>query len=263
MVYEPVSVSLQTEAYYQIRSTLKLRTPYSDSILLVRMLKPGPQKNPRAHEIEIQQQRERRFRDSVIKEMIADEVSIIWRELEEEQLLFAKFLAAERLKDELKRQKEKSLAEKSRRNVKFQNPQKPIAVEISASGERSEILVRETRGEPVYVPLDARLADKVENRLDMQLLPKNVLVNRFMGNKFEGKNYDDEIHYGIVVEYNPRLDRYLVAYDDRTYNFVPWASLCCYIIKEGHMEKSTTEKLKVCLETEAYRTYQWFTNTRW
>ena len=60
MVYEPVPFLFQTEAYYQIRITLKLRTPYSESILSVRMVKPGPQKYPNAHEIEIQQQRERR-----------------------------------------------------------------------------------------------------------------------------------------------------------------------------------------------------------
>ena len=64
MVYEPVPFLFQTEAYYQIRITLKLRTPYSESILSVRMAKrmakPGPQKYPNAHEIEIQQQRERR-----------------------------------------------------------------------------------------------------------------------------------------------------------------------------------------------------------
>jgi hypothetical protein len=214
------------------------------------MGKPGPPKNPKAHEIEIRQQKERRVRDSIIREVIADEVAILMQELKDERRLYAESQAAERRK--LK-------AVKSKRDVKVQNPQKPIAVEISASGERIEILARELPGEIVYVPLDPRLADKVEKEEDMQKLPRNALLNRFMGNKFKGKNYLDEIHYGIIVEYIPLLNQYLVAYDDRTYNFVSWASLCRYIIKVGHMEKTTMDLLKTCLETEDYKTYNRFT----
>ena len=214
------------------------------------MGKPGPPKNPKAHEIEIRQQKERRVRDSIIREVIADEVAILMQELKDERRLYAESQAAERRK--LK-------AVKSKRDVKVQNPQKPIAVEISASGERIEILARELPGEIVYVPLDSRLAVKVEKEEDMQKLPRNALLNRFMGNKFKGKNDDDEIHYGIVVEYIPFLNQYLIAYDDRTYNFVSWASLCRYIIKVGHMEKTTMDLLKTCLETEDYKTYNRFT----
>ena len=177
-------------------------------------------------------------------------MAILMQELKDERRLYAKFRAAE---------KRKFKAEKSKRNVKFQNPQKPIAVEISASGERIEILARELPGEIVYVPLDPRLADKVEIEEEMQKLPRNALLNRFMGNKFKGKNYLDEIHYGIIVEYIPLLNQYLVAYDDRTYNFVSWASLCRYIIKVGHMEETTMDLLKTCLETEDYKTYNRFT----
>ena len=204
----------------------------------------------KAHEIEIRQQKERRVRDSIIREVIADEVAILMQELKDERRLYAESRAAE---------KPKLKAVKSKRDVKVQNPQKPIAVEISASGERIEILARELPGEIIYVPLDPRLADKVEKEEDMQKLPRNALLNRFMGNKFKGKNYEDEIHYGIVVEYRPLLDQYLVAYDDRTYNSVSWESLCRYIIKVGHMEKPTMDLLENCLETEDYKTYNKFT----
>jgi hypothetical protein len=257
----------------------------------------GAVKNPNARAIKTQKQREKRVAERVlkqllklsssntteklqkvaepvldaqtedqsssyaVKEFITDELPLVLQELDEESIL-AEILAAERSKINKgmqNLQKKKKPVQKRKMSVKVKNVQKPIAVEFTATRERIEILARELPGEMVYVPLDPRLADKVEKEEDMQKFPRNALLNRFMGNKFVGKDYDDEIHYGIVVEYRPLLDQYLVAYDDRTYNSVSWASLCRYIIKVGHMEKPTMDLLKTCLETEDYKTYNKFT----
>jgi hypothetical protein len=106
--------------------------------------------------------------------------------------------------------------------------------------------------EPRFImQLHPDLAHKYENFEEMRKLPRVHLLNRFMANSFNGL-----ICYGIVVEYDRGGDRYLVAYDDREKNYVPWTSLSWLILSERHVDKVKIIQLRNCVEHGEYIQYK-------
>ena len=187
---------------------------------------------------------------SVVKEFFADELPIVFQELDEESIL-AEISATEKSKfkgNKRPQEKKKSVQKTQKRN-------REEVSDHTGTGENSETLKRQPK--PRFImQLHPDLADKYENFNEMRRLSRESLVNRFMANSFGGL-----ICYGIVVEYDRDGDRYLVAYHDGDWNYVPWTSLSWLILSEKHVEESKIIQLRDCVESREYIHYNKIKNT--
>ena len=211
----------------------------------VEIRKRGPTKNPNAKEIRKHRAREKYAEKKVAREL-AECVRDGFPDVFPVHLTEAMTNLVERVNDDRRA---------SIQNQKTQKRKREKILDNTGTVESTETPKLQT--EPRFImQLHPDLAHKYENFEEMRKLPRVHLLNRFMANSFNGL-----ICYGIVVEYDRGGDRYLVAYDDREKNYVPWTSLSWLILSERHVDKAKIIQLRNCVEHGEYIQYKKITNT--
>jgi len=211
----------------------------------VEIRKRGPTKNPNAKEIRKHRAREKYAEKKVAREL-AECVRDGFPDVFPVHLTEAMTNLVERVNDDRRASIQNQKTQKRKREEIFDN---------TGTVESTETPKLQT--EPRFImQLHPDLAHKYENFEEMRKLPRVHLLNRFMANSFNGL-----ICYGIVVEYDRGGDRYLVAYDDREKNYVPWTSLSWLILSERHVDKAKIIQLRNCVEHGEYIQYKKITNT--
>jgi hypothetical protein len=215
----------------------------------VEIRKRGPTKNPNAKEIRKHRAREKYAEKKIAREL-AECVRDGFPDVFPVHLTEAMTNLVERVNEDRRASIQNQKTQKRKRKRKREE-----ILDNTGTVESTETPKLQT--EPRFImQLHPDLAHKYENFEEMRKLPRVHLLNRFMANSFKGL-----ICYGIVVEYDRGGDRYLVAYDDREKNYVPWTSLSWLILSERHVDKAKIIQLRNCVEHGEYIQYKKITNT--